>query len=40
MTWGSEEEYQHYLAELVTKFNNNFEKFDVKADIVSAGPNL
>lgn len=39
-TWGSEEEYQNYLAELVTKFNNNFEKFDVKADIVSAGPNL
>ena len=39
-TWGSEEEYQKYLKELVTKFNNNFEKFDVKADIVSAGPNL
>ncbi len=39
-TWESQEEYQNYLEELVTKFKNNFEKFDVKADIVSAGPNL
>ena len=37
-TWQSEEDYQMYLDELVKKFQNNFKKFDVGHDIISAGP--
>ena len=37
-TWQSQEDYQMYLDELVKKFQNNFKKFDVGHDIISAGP--
>jgi phosphoenolpyruvate carboxykinase (ATP) len=37
-TWQSHEDYQMYLDELVKKFQNNFKKFDVGHDIISAGP--
>ena len=37
-TWKDAESYQAYLKELVQKFQNNFEKFDVGHDIISAGP--
>ena len=37
-TWQSHEDYQMYLNELVKKFQNNFKKFDVGHDIISAGP--
>jgi phosphoenolpyruvate carboxykinase (ATP) len=37
-TWQSLEDYQTYLDELVKKFQNNFKKFDVGHDIISAGP--
>jgi len=37
-TWHSKEDYQMYLDELVKKFQNNFKKFDVGHDIISAGP--
>jgi len=37
-TWSDGENYQIYLKELVEKFQNNFKKFDVGHDIISAGP--
>jgi phosphoenolpyruvate carboxykinase (ATP) len=37
-TWQCQEDYQMYLDELVKKFQNNFKKFDVGHDIISAGP--
>jgi len=37
-TWQNEEDYKMYLDELVKKFQNNFKKFDVGHDIISAGP--
>ena len=37
-TWHSQEDDQMYLDELVKKFQNNFKKFDVGHDIISAGP--
>jgi len=37
-TWQSHEDYQMYLNELVKKFQDNFKKFDVSHDIISAGP--
>ena len=37
-TWQSHEDYQMYLIELVKKFQDNFKKFDVGYDIISAGP--
>ena len=37
-TWSDGENYQAYLKELVEKFQNNFKKFDVGHDIISAGP--
>ena len=37
-TWQSHKEYQMYLSELVKKFQDNFKKFDVSHDIISAGP--
>ena len=37
-TWQSHEDYQMYLNELVNKFQDNFKKFDVGHDIISAGP--
>jgi len=37
-TWKDAESYQAFLKELVQKFQNNFEKFDVGHDIISAGP--
>ena len=37
-TWSDSENYQTYLKELVEKFQNNFKKFDVGHDIISAGP--
>ena len=32
------QEYQKYLDELIIKFQENFKKFDVKSEIVKAGP--
>ena len=37
-TWTDGENYKKYLNELVEKFQNNFKKFDVGHDIISAGP--
>jgi phosphoenolpyruvate carboxykinase (ATP) len=37
-TWTDSESYQSYLKKLVEKFQNNFKKFDVGHDIISAGP--
>ena len=37
-TWQGHEDYQMYLNELVKKFQDNFKKFDVGHDIISAGP--
>ena len=39
-TWDDKEEYKKYLQELVKKFQDNFEKFKVNSEIVSAGPRL
>ena len=37
-TWEDKDEYRKYLNDLVSKFQQNFEKFDVNPEIVSAGP--
>ena len=37
-TWENKEEYNKYLKELIIKFQENFKKFDVKPEIVKAGP--
>ncbi len=37
-TWDDPKNYNKYLEELVIKFQNNFKKFDVGHDIISAGP--
>ena len=37
-TWEDKQEYKKYLDELITKFQENFKKFDVKPEIVKAGP--
>ena len=36
-TWDDPKNYNKYLEELVIKFQNNFKKFDVGHDIISAG---
>ena len=37
-TWNDKDEYARYLKDLISKFQENFKKFDVSPDIVSAGP--
>ena len=37
-TWEDQEKYNEYLSKLVAKFQENFKKFDVGTEIVSAGP--
>ena len=37
-TWEDKEEYQKYLDDLINKFQQNFKKFNVNPEIVSAGP--
>ena len=37
-TWEDKDEYHKYLNDLISKFQQNFEKFDVNPEIVSAGP--
>ena len=37
-TWEDKQEYNKYLNELIIKFQENFKKFDVKPEIVKAGP--
>ena len=37
-TWENKEEYSKYLKDLIIKFQENFKKFDVKPEIVKAGP--
>jgi phosphoenolpyruvate carboxykinase (ATP) len=37
-TWEDKEQYNKYLNELITKFQTNFKKFNVKPVIVKAGP--
>ena len=39
-TWENPESYESYLKELVEKFQDNFKKFNVGHDIISAGPKL
>ena len=39
-TWENPESYESYLKELVKKFQDNFKKFNVGHDIISAGPKL
>ena len=37
-TWNDKDEYAKYLKDLISKFQENFKKFDVSPEIVSAGP--
>ena len=37
-TWEDKDEYHKYLNDLIIKFQQNFKKFDVNPEIVSAGP--
>ena len=37
-TWENKDEYNKYLNDLIAKFQQNFNKFDVSPEIVSAGP--
>ena len=37
-TWDDKEQYKKYLDDLVEKFQENFKKFDVTAEIIKAGP--
>ena len=37
-TWDDKEEYERYLNELISKFQENFKKFNVSPEIISAGP--
>ena len=37
-TWENKDEYNRYLKELISKFQENFRKFNVKPEIVEAGP--
>ncbi len=37
-TWENKDEYNGYLKELISKFQENFKKFNVKPEIVEAGP--
>ena len=37
-TWQNKEEYDNYLKDLISKFQENFKKFDVSSEIISAGP--
>ena len=37
-TWNDKDEYARYLKDLISKFQENFKKFDVSPEIVSAGP--
>ena len=37
-TWEDKDEYQRYLKDLINKFQQNFKKFNVSPEIVSAGP--
>ena len=37
-TWNDKNEYARYLKDLISKFQENFKKFDVSPEIVSAGP--
>ena len=39
-TWENPESYESYLKKLVKKFQDNFKKFNVGHDIISAGPKL
>ena len=39
-TWENAKSYESYLKELVKKFQDNFKKFNVGHDIISAGPKL
>ena len=38
-TWSDHDEYEKYLHDLIEKFKDNFKKFSVSQEIVSAGPN-
>jgi phosphoenolpyruvate carboxykinase (ATP) len=37
-TWENKDEYNKYLNELIENFQENFKKFNVKPEIVKAGP--
>lgn len=37
-TWQDKQKYDEYANKLINAFNANFEKYDVSADIVNAGP--
>ena len=37
-TWENKDEYNKYLNELISKFQENFKKFNTKPEIVKAGP--
>ena len=37
-TWEDKESYNEHLNALVVKFNENFEKFNVRPEIIKAGP--
>ena len=37
-TWKDKDSYKEHLNALVTKFNENFGKFNVRPEIIKAGP--
>ena len=37
-TWENKDEYLKYLNDLIAKFQQNFNKFNVSPEIVSVGP--
>ena len=37
-TWENRDEYNKYLNQLIENFQENFKKFNVKPEIVKAGP--
>ena len=38
MTWKDKSEYNKFLKDLISKFQENFKKFNVSSEIISAGP--
>ena len=37
-TWDNKEAYEDYLKDLVQKFQDNIKKFDIREEIIKAGP--
>ena len=39
-TWKNQNEYDKYLRDLVSQFQENFKKFSVRSEIIEAGPSI